>query len=49
MRLQTSGQGYFLYVPKDLIDLYGWQKGDFFYPTPLENGIQYIKMEKKSE
>ena len=48
MKLQHSGKEHFLYVPKTLIDLFGWEKGDHFYPIPIANGIQYTKIEKKS-
>jgi hypothetical protein len=48
MKLQHSGKEYFLYVPQALIDFFGWEKGDRFYPTPIENGILYTKLEKKS-
>jgi len=48
MKLQHSGKEYFLYVPKELINSFGWAKGDRFYPIPIENGIQYTKLDKKS-
>jgi len=42
MRLQHSGEGYWLYIPKVMIESKNWQKGDVFYPVPVENGVTFI-------
>lgn len=49
MKLQQSGEGFWLYVPTELVSLFDWKKGDFFYPVPIEygKGIQYIRITPK--
>ena len=47
MKLQNSGIQFWLTVPKDIMDANGWKKGDDFLPIPIENGIQYTKIDKK--
>lgn len=47
MRLQQSGEGYYLSVPKELVEERGWKKGDIFHTAPTVNGIRYIHEEDK--
>ena len=49
MRLQKSGAGFWVSVPKKVIESKGWQKGDILYPIPIKNGIQFVKMEKNDD
>jgi hypothetical protein len=48
MRLQKSGGGFWLSVPKELVESEGWQKGDTFFPIPVENGVQFIRKVRKN-
>jgi hypothetical protein len=49
MRLQKSGEGFWLSVPKELVESEGWKKGDVFYPVPIDNGVQFIRRVKKTD
>lgn len=49
MKLQKSGNGFWLSIPKEMVESEGWQKGDIFYTAPLVNGIAFIKGREKRD
>jgi len=42
MKLQQSGEGFWLYVPSTMVRLNDWRKGDVFYPVPEANGVMFV-------